>query len=137
MVGDIRFDFTELDRLSVDLSSVPANAGPWLRKGIEVTARKIKDSARASVGSASWVKAGLAINYDVEGSVEAGTLEAEIGYDKGGAGNLGNLREFGAPGSPNALGPHNDLQTTLHEHEDDFVVGVSISILNAQREAGL
>lgn len=63
-------------------------------------AQNVKDEARRN---AHGKKKGAPahINYDMRGK-----HEAEIGYDKTGAGNLGNLIEFGSVknGGDNALG---------------------------------
>lgn len=157
-MSGINFDFTELDQLSADLGKVPDTAGPFLRKAIEVTARKIKDAAQAKV-TGSWSGAARGIDYEVKGSGSG--LEAEVGYNKsrGGGAHLGNLREYGAPnakaymfgksaagtiqgfvvpGAPSApLAPHNDLQKSLQENQADFIDGISIALRDAEKAAGL
>lgn len=138
---DVKFDFSELDRLAVDLQEVADNAGKFVRKAVEVSARNVKDSAQKRVkGRKHFKQAAVAIDYELKGFQGFGStvLDAEIGYNKGKpAGRLGNLIEFGAPRSGNQLAPGGELQAALHETEDDFVAGVEQAIADAMREVGL
>jgi len=130
------FDFSQVQSLSADLSKAAMEVAPFATKAVEVTARNVKDAARKSVGSDRYFKAAAAkIAYDMQPSADG--IGAEIGYDKGGAGNLGNLREFGAPGSPNHLAPHDDLANALHENEDDFQHGLEVAIADSLKAVGL
>jgi len=67
----------------------------------------IKATARATVARVHTdpgkLKAGSFINFDVSG------LDSEIGYDKTGAGNLGNFNEYGSAGNT----PDNALSSAL------------------------
>jgi len=155
------FDFSELNTLAADLGEVSRNAGPNIRKAVEVTSRNVKDAANESVRSsrASWSKplAG-AIDYEITAEAGAGGsfIESEVGYNQsryGDRAKLGNLREFGAPNAPSGFfskgtfipipgsraprAPHNDLANALHENENDFVDGLSKALRDAEREAGL
>ena len=133
------FNFHELDRLVADLGDVPKKTGPLIRKAIEVSSLKVKKSAADSVksGSRMWKALPRAIDYEVKTfqGFGASVFQSEIGYKKGGAGDLGNLREFGAPKTN--LAPHNDLKTALEANQDDFERGLSIAIEQAERAAGL
>jgi len=135
------FDFSDLEKLAADISKVPDNAGPLIRKAVEVTARNVKDTAAQSVkgGASSWKALPDAIDYDLNGQGSnqfSSQLNAEIGYNKAkAAGKLGNLREFGAPGK--RLVPHNDLATALAQNQDDFTNGLSKAIADAEKAAGL
>lgn len=141
-MGDsFELDFSELNKLAADLGTVAGKAGPKLRSAIEYTSVEVKKGAQQKVGRRKHFKqAAAAIDYEVKVSaaLSGSSITSEIGYDKGKpVGKLGNLVEFGAPGSPNALTPGNELQTALHEQEADFEKGLSIAIQQAEREAGL
>lgn len=157
----VEFDFSEVMELAADLESAPDNLPKYLRKGLEVTARKVKNAARDKVkGREMMSQAASAIDYELDGySGTTSGMSAEIGYRKGfGAGALGNLIEFGAPrarevilvknkggvywlakkGAPvKALAPGMELQRSLHENEEDFVAGVERAVEDAMREASL
>jgi len=134
------FNFSELDRLAADLGDVPKQTGPLIRKAIEVSSLKVKKSAADSVksGSRMWKALPRTIDYDilVAAGLGGSSITSEVGYNKDqGAGHLGNLREYGAPGKN--LAPHNDLKTALEANQDDFERGLSIAIEQAERAAGL
>ncbi len=142
------FDFSEVGRLAADLGQVPEHVGPNVRRAVEITARRIKDGAAASVqaGARSWRALPSAIDYDVTAgsdSVVASTLGlsssvgAEIGYNRSRrqSAKLGNLREFGAPAED--LPPHNDLLHALEDNQGDFQHGLEIAIQGAEQAAGL
>lgn len=149
MADGIDFDFSEVVNLAQDLGKVPATAGPLINSAVQVTATKVKKSARAKVagGSNTWSGLPNTIDYDVKtggsGNATSGitgavsnSITAEIGYNKArGGGKLGNIREFGAPGKDR--GPHNDLANALEENQADFQHGLEIAIADAERAAGL
>lgn len=134
------FDFSELTKLAADLGKIDTFTAPFVRKAIEVTARKVKDAARTKVagGARSWSGLPNTIDYDIHGTTGArlGEISAEVGYNKArGGGKLGNIREFGAPGK--SRGPHNDLANTLEENQADFQAGLEKAIADGERAAGL
>lgn len=138
------FDFSELDKLAADLGEVPNSAGPFINSALQRTAVNVKRGAAATVGKRRYFKQAAGnISYDVKAShgVTSSALEVEIGYDKGGAGNLGNLVEFGSPGDPSTnlppLAPGNDLKTALAKNQDDFVKGLDAALKDAERKSGL
>ena len=137
----IEFDLSELDRLTADLGKVVDNAGPLINSAMQVTAGKVRDAARDSVkgGARSWKALPNTIDYDktVRHIFGVSQLQIDIGYnkDRGGAGDLGNLREYGAPAK--GLAPHNDLQQAAHANEDDFAHGLDQALRDAERKAGL
>lgn len=140
MADGIDFDFSEVVKLAADLGKIDAETAPFVRKAIEVTARKVKDAARAKVagGARSWSGLPNTIDYDIHGTTggRLGGISAEVGYNKSrGGGKLGNIREFGAPGKDR--GPHNDLANALEENQADFQHGLEIAIADAERAAGL
>lgn len=141
MADDFGLDFSELNKLAADLGTVAANAGPKLRSAIEYTSVEVKKGAQQKVGKRKhWRQAAAAIDYEIKASASIGgsSITSEIGYDKDKpAGKLGNLVEFGAPNSPNALTPGDELRTALHEQEADFEKGLSKALEDAERKAGL
>jgi len=149
MADGVEFDLSELTKLSADLGDVPKNAGPLINSAIQGTSVNIKKAAQKTVGQRRhFKKAAAAIDYEVK-VVFGQLIQSEIGYDKekvvgtskkGGPatpGNLGNLIEFGAPGSKNALAPTSDLANALHANEADFQRGLNNALSDAEREAGL
>jgi len=126
-------DFSELNRLARDLSEVPKNSGPLLRKAVEVTSGKIKSSWRDRLkGSATLPGLPGAVSYDIEAT--GTTLAAEIGFDKSKPqGPLGNISEYGTP----KVAPRGFGHAALQENADDFEKGIEIAIDQALKEAGL
>jgi hypothetical protein len=141
MADGITFNFDDLDRLAADLESVPKNIGPFLESAVKFTSVRIKRGAARKVGRRRHFKqAAAAIDFDVKHfkGFGAEVIQSEIGYNKDkDEGRLGNLVEYGAPGSPNALTPGNELVTTLHEEEPDFVSGIEKAVDDSLRKAGL
>jgi hypothetical protein len=149
MADGITFNFDDLDRLAADLESVPKNIGPFLESAIKFTSVRIKRGAARKVGRRRHFKqAAAAIDFDVKHfkGFGAEVVQSEIGYNKDKVvgegkwrtpGNLGNIIEFGAPGSTNSLTPGNELVTTLHEEEADFVSGIEKAVDDAHKKAGL
>lgn len=130
-------DFSELTELARDFDSVPEKSGPYIRKAVEVSARKVKDASRSKVQSRKYFRqAASAIDYELVGTQGAGVtvLDAEVGYNKSiDAGKLGNLIEFGAPGASNRLAPGSELQRSLVENQDDFVNGLEKALNDGLR----
>lgn len=142
MADSVSFDFHELNVLSADLGEVVQNVGPNLRAALMVTSVNVKKAAQRKVSRRKHFKqAAASIDFEVKTLQAFGVsvIQSEIGYSKerGGASDLGNLIEFGAPGSPNALTPGNELQTALQDNMTDFVRGLAIATAQAEREAGL
>lgn len=134
----IEFDFSELDRLAVDLGDAADGIEPFLKSALNVTSLKVKRGAQAKVSRRRLFKqAARAITFDV--MARRGGFFSDIGYDKarGSAALLGNLVEFGAPGSPNALAPGRELVNALHENEEDFVRGIARAVDDSLRKVGL
>ena len=134
----INFDFSELNTLSADLGKVAGNTGPFINSAIQFTSNLIKKAAQKSVsgGDPRWKALPSAIDYEIKTfqGFGASVIQSEIGYDKDkGAGQLGNVREFGTPKVP----PHLDLQKALTENEADFEKGIARAIDDALKEGGL
>jgi len=100
------FDVHEVVQLAVELDVAAVAVLPAVREVIQKGALNIKKDAQARVSGLRHVPgAPRAITYDT--TLSAGGVEAEIGYDKGGVGSLGNLLEYGSikNGPIPALGP--------------------------------
>ena len=128
-------DFSELMQLSRDLGDA-ADASGFVRKAVQVTSNNVKREAQASVrGRKGLGHAAHAIHYETK--EHSGGIDAEIGYDKGGAGSLGNLIEFGAPGAGNHLAPSHDLGNALLNNEADFEHGLDLALADALKRSNL
>lgn len=130
--------FDDLYRLAADLDAVPAETVPNLKKALGITSGKVKKAAQAKVKARKHFKqAAAGIDYEVKAARDG--LEADVGYnkDRSDTAKLGNLVEFGAPGSKNALTPGNELQRSLKENEADFLTGIEKAAGDALRKRGL
>lgn len=130
-------DFGELYQLAADLEAGSDTLSGYVRKAIQVTSNNVKKDAQSSVrGRSGLGHAAQAITYDT--SESSSGVDAEIGYDKGrGAGKLGNLIEFGAPGAGNQLSPSHDLGNALLANEEDFVDGLGKAVADSLRDVNL
>lgn len=133
-------DFSELYELAADLEEAPANLAPNLGKALGVTSGKIQKDARKSVRGRNkrFRQAAADIDYELTGtSGDVSEMSSEIGYQKGGAGNLGTWLEYGAPGAENQIAPSHDLGNALLNNEEDFEQGVQKAVDDSLREANL
>lgn len=126
-------NFSEIDKLAADLGTVARETQPNVRKALEVTARKVKDGWRDKLkGSATLPGLPGAVSYDIE--EPGGSVEAEIGFDKGRRqGALGNVSEFGTP----TVGPRGFGLATLEENQEDFIKGISKAAGDTLGDSGL
>ena len=138
MADYIEVDFTEVAKLADDFDAVAVGLAKLIPKAVEVSARNIKDRARAAVqGRRQLAQAAGAIDYELLGFQGFGStaVDAEIGYNKAKrAGPLGSLIEYGAPGSTNQLAPGGELQAALEAEEDEFVIQVEAAVAQAMNE---
>jgi hypothetical protein len=145
MADGISFDFSDLNRLAADLGKVADSIEPFVKSALNVTSLKVKRAAQEKVGRRRHFRhAARAITFDVE--ARRGGFFSEIGYEKDKVygsgkfktpGNLGNILEFGAPGSRNSLTPGHELLSSLQENQADFVYGIERAEADARRKAGL
>lgn len=146
MADGVSIDVSDVTRLAADLGAVQGEIEKPLKSALAFAAQNVKKDAQSAVFADKFFKAaGAAISYDV--TVHAQDVTAEVGYDKDRpAGELGNLREFGAPdaqafGNPFApnvpLAPHNDLQNALEREQADFEHGIDVAVDDALKAAGL
>ena len=140
-MAGLEVDFSELLKLRTDIESAPATLPRRMTQAVEVTSRKVKDSARKKVGKRKHFKAAAgAIDYELKNAQMFGStlFDSEVGYDKDKpAGKLGNLVEYGAPRSGNQLAPGGELQAALNENADDLEAGIEKAIDDALKAVGL
>lgn len=136
-MSGVEFDFSELDMLAADLGEAAANVGPFVRKAVQVTAHKVRDSWRENATGMLHAPAfPHSITYDMVGfqGFGATVLQAEIGPDKGRRqGALGNLIEFGSRNNP----PQGLGHEALQRNEEDFVHGIETAVADAMGTRGL
>lgn len=139
MADDIKFDTSELSKLAADIGKAPSRSGRTLRQAIEVTATKVRNSAREKSSGLEHAPAFPAsITYDIGanhsllretlGGGGADSIVAEIGPDKDRPqGALGNLLEYGSINNP----PRGIMHGALQENEADFEKGVTKAVDDA------
>jgi hypothetical protein len=108
------FDFHELTRLKADIEreahQIVSETGAVVKKG----AMNVKTDWRSNAAASSGRHARLypaTIDFDMKSD-----LEAEIGPQKRGQGNLGHLLEYGTATS----GPHDDGKRAADKEEPRF-----------------
>ena len=118
---------TGLDPVVASLEQVEVRLIANLRKAVQVTCGKVKESARSRITGYKHLPAyPYSITYDTK--YLGLSVEGEIGPDKSRKqGPLGNIVEFGT--SNNAPIPH--LGPALDENVDDFLRGVEIAVEQA------
>lgn len=86
-----------LDKLVREFDALAEKVqGPALRAALEVEGFRMKQSWRENVrGTRGLAGLAAAVSYDVT-RTGPGQYTAEVGYDKSGQGELGNLAEFGS-----------------------------------------
>lgn len=123
-------DFTKLAR---DLGSVPDDAGEFLDKAVEVSARNIKDAWKAKLEGANHLPHGSrTITYDTQRTRQS--RSAEIGAQRGRSqARFVKVVENGAP----TLGARGYGSGALRDEEAGFDRGVEKAIDDALKKAGL
>lgn len=138
MTDSFSVDFSDLSALVADLGQIADDAGPNVRKAVEVTARNVKDAwAEKLKGEAHVPHAPRSITYDIEGTanVTGSEVRAEIGAERGRLqAPIVTVLEYGAPG--NNLAPRGYGHGALQENQADFVKGLSIALGDAERAGG-
>lgn len=117
-------DFSELRRLAADLTSAPAEARPFVRTALRVTAHHIKDDWRAGANRTGLHGYAADVTYEMRES--AGSVEAEIGpTPDGDQGSFGFVEDAGG-GVRSA--PQHAARDALERNEEDFVRGLEIAL---------
>jgi hypothetical protein len=126
----------DLYSLARDLGEIPKETGPFVRKAIEFTARRIKDQIKNDYsGARNLGGASQSISYDLHGSTgyRLGGISAEIGPELGGQGSVVGLVDEGAPRTP---GRHR-IPKALADNAADFESGLDKAIDDGLKAAGL
>lgn len=118
------FDFSEVVSLHADLTAAPSRAVPFVRKAVEVTARNVKDDARALAAAQVGPRRSYPASMEYEMKASGDTIRAEIGPRRGGGGNLAPVFETGNPYS----GRKPALEPALEHNMDDFLTGLQKAI---------
>ncbi|MHB9004003.1 MAG: hypothetical protein ACYC6C_08050 [Coriobacteriia bacterium] len=138
MTDSFSIDFSEISTLVADLGQIAGDAGPNVRKAVEVTARNVKDAwAEKLQGENGVPHAPRSITYDIKGTPGAGksVIEAEIGAEQGRLqAPIVTVLEYGAPG--NNLPPRGYGAGALFENRADFVKGLRMALGDAERSGG-
>lgn len=125
-MSDFKIVTTGLNELRADLGSAITKAPVQTRQAVEVTSRKIKDSARsraAGIGPHARLYPN-AITYDILYAT-AVLVRSEIGPDKDlPQGPLGTILENGSVHNP----PHAHLGPAVDENEADFERGLDLAM---------
>lgn len=113
----------ELRQLAADMSHAPADAGPFIEKALEVTARGVKDTWNDNLGGrsagGSFRHVGRSVDYDMQ--VGASSLEAEIGPNL--ARTQGAMAGWFEEGMRNIPAAHAGYGA-MKANEADFVQGM-------------
>ena len=116
----------EVRQLAEELAEAPYRLEGAVDPVVEKGALKIKTSWRARVsGMSHLARLPFAISYDRV--YTPGEVGAEIGYNKSGVGDLGNIREFGTADQPG----HLDGAAALAEEEQPFVTALEDAVEKA------
>lgn len=141
----VQYDFSELDKLAVDVGDVPAASGKNLFAAVEVAAVNVRDTARKNAtGMAHAPAFPRSISYDIGagysfarenfGGGGADSITAEIGPDKARPqGALGNLIEYGSVNNP----PQGIMHGALQANEADLERGITKALDSALDGLGL
>lgn len=137
-MAESSFDFSEIDRLAVDIE----NAGKGVRKNVvsatKVSAHNVKEAwkEKLSGGGESLKHLPRAVTYDVDTARVFGVdvVEGEIGPDPDRAqGRLDNISEFGSP----TVAPRGYGLASLEENQADYVKGIGMATDETLKENGL
>ncbi len=127
MADGIKLEYSGVNHLAAELGAAPTNLGPLLYKAFQVTAGKMKESARKHALEKDRKAAKrypYSIDYEIKThAAEGGSdIEALIGPNLGKPqGALGFL-ESSPGGARNA--PQNNLRQAVVENADDFATGI-------------
>jgi len=137
MADDFSIDFSELDKLTVDLGEASKGIGEPLRQAHEVSDRNIKDSwAEKLRGEPHLPHAPSSITYELIATPgqDVSTLRSDIGAQKGR--RQAPIVVVIESGSPNTA-PRGYGAGALHEEQAGFEQGVTKALDTALRKAGL
>ena len=137
MADGFDIDASDFAKLAADLGEVHKNVGPFVRKAVEVSARRVRDDWRKNAQGMPHAPAfPYSISYDIKGgnAIRGSQIDAEVGPDKGRPqGALGNLIEYGSKKNPaQGLG-----LGALQHNQEDFVHGLELAEEDARKKGDL
>lgn len=139
MTDFLKVDFSEINRLAVNLGEVAPFAGRKIRQAVEITARNVKKTWGDKLkGEPGLPHAWRSITYDLESVQAFGVtrVQAEIGAERGRLqAPIVVVNEFGAPGNNSA--PRGYGAGALIENAPDLEEGLLIATAEAERQAGI
>lgn len=117
-------DTSQVEEFAHDLGRVAGAVVPAVRPVLMKAAQNVKDDARAAVsGHPSWKRLAHTINYDMYG------LEAEVGYDDQGQGEVAGIYEFGSA----RRSPHPTLIPAAERETPRFVEALDKAVRAVER----
>ena len=126
MAGAFEVDFSEVTRMAVNLGRASAAAIPAARAVIAKGAVNIKNDTRDNISDdPTWKRLAQTVNYEQTG------LEAEVGYDDVGQGNLAGIYEFGSA----RRAPHPTLYPAAEREAPRFEKAMGIALAKAAQES--
>lgn len=106
-------DVSQVQDFAADLGRVEGRLVPEVGKVVKKAVQNVKDDTRSRISPhPSWSKLAPTVNYDTFGD-----LEAEVGYDDRGQGELAGIYEFGSA----RRAPHPTLIPAAQAEEERFV----------------
>lgn len=126
MPDGISADFSELDKLVVDIVAAPGEMAERLIDHVNKMGRKVQDDWREPLkGSLTIPQGAASVTYDVRGSASAllgkSAVEAEVGPVLRGQGPIVGMLEDGTP----STGPRGFGLEALRKNQDAFERGVA------------
>lgn len=124
-------DFSELDKLTQDLRSAPAEARPFIRKALQFTAQNIRDEWRDEAARTGLEAYGASIGYET--TEKASSIEAEIGPTPGRRQASFGFVEDANGGVRSA--PQHAGRDALKRNEPDFFEGLEKALHDGLEKA--
>ena len=109
-------DIDGADRVIADLTRAGLTAGMKAAAQGEISGRRVRDQARQLAPKTGLPHYARAITYEVTVD-KTGTVDVEIGPERGGQGSLGHILEFGTVRTP----PHAHLSPALDREGPEWV----------------
>lgn len=127
MSTQITIDTSEVDAFVAHLQGVSGRVLPAVTPVFKRAAQNIKTDTQADMRASSnrgFQAIARHVSYD-EPTVSGATLKTEVGIDKGGAGNLGNIAVFGTyKGGGTRKHPSEHAAKEMPEFERQILIAV-------------
>ena len=123
---DVSADFSDLERLAVNLGRVPARVVDAVQPVVTKGLFNIKADTRANISDhPSWRRLEPTVNFEQVG------LSGEVGYDDVGQGELAGIYEFGSA----RRAPHPTLYPAAGREAPKFQAAVAAAAAKAVGDA--